>query len=107
MKGARYWEADERKLCRVCGGRVESWEHVLEECRDRGVGGWWWKRMEEILGQEGEGEWWMRGLEKERGVSVEEEEGRQYVGEGRERCESDEVECGVNRMCDGTGSRRA
>ncbi|KMQ82844.1 mannosyl-oligosaccharide -alpha-mannosidase [Lasius niger] len=75
------------------GGGVESWEHVLEEYRDRGEGGCWWERMREILGQEGEGEWWMRGLEKERGVSLEEEKGRQNVGEERERCESDE--CGV------------
>ncbi|KMQ82145.1 cytochrome p450 4c1 [Lasius niger] len=87
---------------------VESWEHVLEECRDRGEGGCWWERMREILGQEGEGEWWMRGLENERGVDLEEEkEGRQNVEERRGRCESNEVECGVSRMCGGTGSRRA
>ncbi|KMQ84656.1 cytochrome p450 4c1 [Lasius niger] len=68
------------------GGGVESWEHVLEECRDREEGGCWWERMKEILGQEGEGEWWMRGLEKERGVGLEEEkEGRRNVEEGRER----------------------
>jgi len=29
----KYWEEEEGKLCRLCGGGVESWEHIWERCR--------------------------------------------------------------------------
>jgi len=66
MRGARYWEAEEKRRCRMCGGGEETWEHVLGECMGREEGENWWERMRELLGQEGEGEWWMRELERRR-----------------------------------------
>jgi len=51
----KYWEEEEGKLCRMCGGGVESWEHISG--RDAEAGG-----MEKevgrrrILGENGEGE---------------------------------------------------
>ncbi|XP_068994227.1 trichohyalin-like [Neodiprion pinetum] len=32
MKEARYWEEEEKRRCRVCGGEEETWEHVWERC---------------------------------------------------------------------------
>ena len=33
MRGGRYWEEEEEKRkCRVCGWREETWEHVWMEC---------------------------------------------------------------------------
>lgn len=57
MKGARYWESEERRKCRKCGGGEETWERVLRECGGGGGEENWWERMEKILGQEGKGEW--------------------------------------------------
>jgi len=33
IKEGRYWEEERDKLCRLCGNKVETWEHVWEECR--------------------------------------------------------------------------
>lgn len=33
MKGEWYWGKEEKQQCRMCGGRVETWKHVWEECR--------------------------------------------------------------------------
>lgn len=51
-----YWEKEENKICRVCGGEIETWEHVWEKCRKGSIEregyqqavGW-------VLGEEGEG----------------------------------------------------
>ena len=32
MRGGRYWEEEEERRCRLCGGEEETWEHVLERC---------------------------------------------------------------------------
>jgi len=33
IREGRYWEEEEKKVCRLCGDKVETWEHVWEECR--------------------------------------------------------------------------
>jgi len=40
----RYWEDEEKRMCRLCGGRLETWEHLWEECRTwrEGEGGGEW-----------------------------------------------------------------
>jgi len=42
MKEERYWEEEEKRKCRLCGGKEETWEHVWERCRKwkEGRGGW-------------------------------------------------------------------
>ena len=46
MGEGRYWEAEEGRRCRVCGGEgTEWWKRVLDRCVDgreegRGQGGW-------------------------------------------------------------------
>lgn len=57
MRGARYWEAKEKRRCMMCGEDEEIWEHVLEERMDREEGENWWKRRSELLEQEEDGEW--------------------------------------------------
>lgn len=32
IKGGRYWEEEEKRRCRKCGGEEETWEHVWENC---------------------------------------------------------------------------
>lgn len=32
MRGSRYWEREERKVCRVCGCGEKTWKHVWEKC---------------------------------------------------------------------------
>lgn len=66
MKGARYWEEEKKRRCRLCGMGEETWEHVLGECRGNMEEGRWDERMKEILRQGGEGERWVRELEVER-----------------------------------------
>lgn len=34
MGERRYWEEEEKSMCRMCGDKLESWEHVWEECRE-------------------------------------------------------------------------
>lgn len=82
----RYWEKEENKLCKMCGGEVESWEYVWEGCRE-----WteerksWQEMIGVILGGEGEGEWWMREVERERSEREAREEGREKVEKERVR----------------------
>ena len=38
MRGGRYWEADEKRMCRVCGWGEDSWEHVWDVCMGWGEG---------------------------------------------------------------------
>jgi len=68
IREGRYWEEEEKKLCRLCGDKVETWEHVWEECRKwrQGGEGSWQEACGRILGGEGEGEGWMREVEEER-----------------------------------------
>ncbi|EFN72810.1 Cytochrome P450 4C1 [Camponotus floridanus] len=62
----RYWEEKEKKLCRLCAGEVETWEHVWKSCRDwKEGGGTWQETVNWILGENGEGERWMREWEWE------------------------------------------
>lgn len=49
-----YWGRREDRLCRMCGGEEETWEHVWEECM-----GWerersWQEMVGVVLGEEGE-----------------------------------------------------
>ena len=86
MRGNRYWEKEERIMCRVCGGEREDWEHVWERCRDRGGGRKCWQEMvKEILGEEGEGEWWLREIERERRERGRKGGVREEAGRERER----------------------
>ena len=67
MRGGRYWEEEEERKCRVCGGEEETWEHVLDRCSgeegdEKGVG----EKIREILGEEGNGEEWMKRWEGKR-----------------------------------------
>ncbi|KZC05506.1 hypothetical protein WN55_06989 [Dufourea novaeangliae] len=66
MRENRYWLEEEKRRCRICGWREETWEHVWEECM-----GWreemgWHEMVREVLGDEGEGEEWMRKVEERR-----------------------------------------
>ncbi|CAD6216937.1 GSCOCG00011371001-RA-CDS, partial [Cotesia congregata] len=37
LKGGRYWEEREYRLCEVCGREEETWEHVWEVCSGMGL----------------------------------------------------------------------
>lgn len=39
MRRARYWEIEKKKMCRLCEGGEEAWEHVLRECMGGEEGG--------------------------------------------------------------------
>lgn len=86
MRGARYWETEERRVCKLCGEGEEIWEHVLGECMGEEEGGNWWQSLREILGQEGEGERWLRELEGKR-------EKKEGVGQGGEEAGGRVEEC--------------
>lgn len=59
-------KARERE-CRLCGGEIESWKHVLERCRSWTEGGGNWQEVcGRMLGGEGEGKKWLREVETER-----------------------------------------
>ncbi|EFN63365.1 hypothetical protein EAG_05383 [Camponotus floridanus] len=78
VRESRYGKEEERKLCRLCGGSEETWEHVWEGCREwEGRKGYWQENVDRISGEEGEGEEWMKELERE----------RSKIGEGRDRRE--------------------
>ncbi|EFN75876.1 hypothetical protein EAI_03061 [Harpegnathos saltator] len=82
LRGGRYWEEEEKRRCRMCGRREETWKHIWEECtgwgEERG-----WQEMEREVGEEGKGEKWMKEVEKWwRG---EEEGGGGKEGGGRRR----------------------
>ncbi|KYN08221.1 hypothetical protein ALC62_00796 [Cyphomyrmex costatus] len=61
MRRGRYWEDEERRVCRVCGAEEETWDHVLKRCAK-------WKEdekemsLEDILDEGGGGDEWIRGL---------------------------------------------
>jgi len=58
IREERYWEEEEKKLCRLCGDKVETWEHVWEECKTwrEGSDGSCQEVCERILGGKAEGE---------------------------------------------------
>lgn len=43
VRKSRYWEEEERRMCRLCGGARELWEYVWEECRGWKRGGRSWQ----------------------------------------------------------------
>lgn len=62
-----YWRREEERVCRVCEGEQESWEHLIERCRSGGdegksIG----DKMREIMDETGRGEEWIKELEKVR-----------------------------------------
>lgn len=57
MRESKYWEEEERKRCRLCSGRRETWEHVWEDCGEwRNGGDRWQEEIWWLLSEEGEGE---------------------------------------------------
>jgi len=51
MREGRYREKD-KKACRLCGGGIESWEYMWEECRTwKGRGGGRQKEYGRILSE--------------------------------------------------------
>lgn len=34
MRKGIYWEEEEKRACRLCEGKGETWEHVWEKCRE-------------------------------------------------------------------------
>lgn len=68
MLERKYWEEDEKKLCRMCGGERETWDHVWERCRSwrEGGGGSWQEACSNIMRGVGEGEKWMKEVHRER-----------------------------------------
>lgn len=44
MGEGRYWEKEEKKLCRLCEEKRETWEHVWEECREWKIGEESWQK---------------------------------------------------------------
>lgn len=62
MREGKYWGEVRERECRLCGGEIESWEHVWERCRSWTEGGGNWQEVcERMLGGEGEGKKWLRG----------------------------------------------
>ena len=81
--GGRYWETEEERKCRVCGGEEETWEHVLDRCstrrgEERGIG----EKTREILDEEGRGEEWIEEIERVRREGG--RGGEERTAEGRE-----------------------
>lgn len=67
MREGRYWEEEQKKLCRLCGAEMKTWEHVWGRCRKWRKGqGSWQEALRWVLGKEGENEWWMRDVGSKR-----------------------------------------
>lgn len=43
MEERKYWEEENKIRCRLCEEETESWEHVLEDCREWWEGGGTWQ----------------------------------------------------------------
>jgi len=39
IEGSKYWEKKDNKICRLCGGEMETWKYVREGCRRWTAGG--------------------------------------------------------------------
>ncbi|CAD6233891.1 GSCOCG00012333001-RA-CDS, partial [Cotesia congregata] len=59
LKGGKYWEGREGRLCRVCGLEEETWEHVWEVCSRCGLEKGWKDMRKEVLGEA-----WLAEIEK-------------------------------------------
>ncbi|EFN89124.1 hypothetical protein EAI_08591 [Harpegnathos saltator] len=55
LKGGKYWEEEEKRRCRMRGGREETWKHIWEECTRWGEEKGWQEMEEDVLGEEGRG----------------------------------------------------
>lgn len=60
-RGERYSESEERKLCRVCGWKEETWQHMKKECSTRTE-----LTEEDLMLRDREGPEWMRSVYKKR-----------------------------------------
>lgn len=60
-RGERYWETEERKICRTCGWMKETWQHLREECSTRTE-----LTEEDIMLKDREGITWMRQVYEKR-----------------------------------------
>lgn len=93
MRKRWYRDEEEKRLCTLCGGKVETWEHIWENCRGWEEGGESWQEaMRWVLRENGKREEWMKKVDNERKrwerekIDNEEEESREGVGKGeRER----------------------
>lgn len=63
LKGDRYWESREERLCNVCRRELETWDHVWEICSGLGWEKGWQEMRSQVLGEEGQGENWLIGIE--------------------------------------------
>ncbi|CAD6216017.1 GSCOCG00011230001-RA-CDS, partial [Cotesia congregata] len=63
LKGNRYWEDRDNKLCNVCGLELKSCEHVWEVCSGLGVEKGWQEIRVEVLGEDGQGKNWLKSIE--------------------------------------------
>lgn len=69
VREGRYWEEEEKRICRLCEGQIESCQHVWKRCREWQEGGGSWQEIVgRILEEEGEGEDWMREVKRVRRV---------------------------------------
>lgn len=50
VREGRYWEEEKEKMCRLCGGEVETWEHIWERCRR-------WREGGKLTGGGGKDSW--------------------------------------------------
>lgn len=60
-RGERYWEREEMKICRVCGYKEETWNHIKEECSTRTD-----LTDGDIMLRDGEGPAWMKRVYEKR-----------------------------------------
>lgn len=44
IKEEKYLEGEEKRLCRLCDGEEETWEHIWERCREWRVGERCWQK---------------------------------------------------------------
>lgn len=66
MREGRYWEREEKRLCRVCGLVGKGWRHILEDCEIWKAEEIWKEMVEVVLGEDDEGKIWMAKLEEYR-----------------------------------------
>lgn len=77
MREGRYWEAEEKRRCRLCGWELQSWEHVVygkEQRRRKGENNKNFARRRE-----------RRGLDEKTANQKETEGARERGGRGRDR----------------------
>ncbi|KAH0820494.1 hypothetical protein GEV33_002297 [Tenebrio molitor] len=59
----KYWKEDRTRVCRMCGEKKETIEHLLNECLELREGE---ESREEILNEDGKGIEWMKKVERRR-----------------------------------------